>query len=327
MHAAVPVCTQPMPSHDIHPVGLRCMHGVLASSILSRCIVDVIALLMSLCCIGVDAGGSGSLTFELAFVHGVKCTLVDPRPLKLNKLQHKQLQQAGRGVVISTLTMQQLQHGDSKPTCTVQHCEQLLQVQHLELRQQEWHCQDQQQQQQQQDPQRQQHEQQLEQQGQQRCQNDSIRLQQGSHPQELQLSSRASSQQPGALTHQAAGVHEGAAAPLHLQQVQAWFSLELWNTAGWQQLFTDCSLVVGLHPDQATEPILDFAVQQQLPFAVMPCCVFPRLFSHRRLRHSSGQSVPVVTYEDLVAYLRQRGAAEKHVLDFEGANIVVYRVH
>jgi hypothetical protein len=114
-------------------------------------------------------------------------------------------------------------------------------------------------------------------------------------------------------------------AHLHLQQVQAWFGPDLWGTPGWQRLFSDCSLVVGLHPDQATEPILDFAVQQRLPFAIMPCCVFPRLFPDRRLQQPDGSLVPVSSYEQLVAYLLQRGGAQRSVLDFEGANTVVYR--
>lgn len=42
--------------------------------------------------------------------------------------------------------------------------------------------------------------------------------------------------------------------------------------------------VVGLHPDQATDSILDFALECGKPFAIVPCCVFPRLFPHRRLR-------------------------------------------
>jgi hypothetical protein len=113
---------------------------------------------------------------------------------------------------------------------------------------------------------------------------------------------------------------------VQLFQVQAWFGSELWNTPGWQQLFKDCSLVVGLHPDQATEPILDFAVQQQLPFAVVPCCVFPRLFPQRQLQQGDGSFARVVAYDELVEYLVQRGSANKGVLDFEGANTVVYRL-
>ncbi|KAG2440768.1 hypothetical protein HXX76_003624 [Chlamydomonas incerta] len=51
-----------------------------------------------------------------------------------------------------------------------------------------------------------------------------------------------------------------------------------------ERLLAGCSLVVGLHPDQATDSILDFALDRGKPFAIVPCCVFPRLFPHRRLR-------------------------------------------
>ncbi|GLC52433.1 hypothetical protein PLESTB_000628600 [Pleodorina starrii] len=53
---------------------------------------------------------------------------------------------------------------------------------------------------------------------------------------------------------------------------------------GVRELLAGCSLVVGLHPDQATEAILDFALETGKPFALVPCCVFPRLYPHRRLR-------------------------------------------
>ncbi len=37
------------------------------------------------------AGGSGSLSFCLQTVHGVRCTTVDPRPAKLSKDAHRHL--------------------------------------------------------------------------------------------------------------------------------------------------------------------------------------------------------------------------------------------
>ena len=37
------------------------------------------------------AGGSGSLSFCLQTVHGVRCTTIDPRPAKLSKDAHRQL--------------------------------------------------------------------------------------------------------------------------------------------------------------------------------------------------------------------------------------------
>ena len=45
-----------------------------------------------------------------------------------------------------------------------------------------------------------------------------------------------------------------------------------------------CDVVVGLHPDEATDAIVDAALAARKPFAVVPCCVFPSAFPHRRLR-------------------------------------------
>ncbi|KAI7837842.1 hypothetical protein COHA_008330 [Chlorella ohadii] len=57
------------------------------------------------------AGGAGGVTFELQHAHGIRCTLVDPRPLKLNKQQLRQLQAAGRVAAIHTASAAQLQMG------------------------------------------------------------------------------------------------------------------------------------------------------------------------------------------------------------------------
>ena len=52
-------------------------------------------------------------------------------------------------------------------------------------------------------------------------------------------------------------------------------------------LFREASIVVGMHPDQATEPIVRAALRAGKPFAVVPCCVFKTHNTHRRLRDGS----------------------------------------
>jgi hypothetical protein len=42
-------------------------------------------------------------------------------------------------------------------------------------------------------------------------------------------------------------------------------------------------LIVGFHPDQATEACMDLAVLLQIPFCVVPCCVFPNEFPNRHV--------------------------------------------
>lgn len=63
-----------------------------------------------------------------------------------------------------------------------------------------------------------------------------------------------------------------------------------------------CAAVTGLHPDEATEAIVDACLRDAKPFAVVPCCVFPTLFPHRRLR--SGAEVR--SREQLVRYLGEK---------------------
>jgi hypothetical protein len=43
-------------------------------------------------------------------------------------------------------------------------------------------------------------------------------------------------------------------------------------------------VIIGMHPDQATEAIVDMALKYRKPFAVVPCCVFSHENPHRRLK-------------------------------------------
>ncbi|KAF4722893.1 hypothetical protein FOZ63_011418, partial [Perkinsus olseni] len=62
------------------------------------------------------------------------------------------------------------------------------------------------------------------------------------------------------------------------------------------EVLADASLVVGLHSDQATERIVDFALAAGKPFAVVPCCVYQKCFPDRKL--PDGQLVS--TYEEFI---------------------------
>eukprot|EP00920_Eleutheroschizon_duboscqi_P026136 GHVT01064644.1.p1 GENE.GHVT01064644.1~~GHVT01064644.1.p1 ORF type:complete len:627 (+),score=25.49 GHVT01064644.1:292-2172(+) len=52
---------------------------------------------------------------------------------------------------------------------------------------------------------------------------------------------------------------------------------------GFAPLIQRASLLIGLHPDEATEAIVDAAIQFRKPFALVPCCVFPDMFPGRYL--------------------------------------------
>ena len=107
-------------------------------------------------------------------------------------------------------------------------------------------------------------------------------------------------------------------------------------------LARQCSVVVALHPDEATEAAVVLAVTRRLPFAVVPCCVFSRLFSDRRIREPCGPELPrgqsaaiadrpgrqkpVTTYEDLLLYLQQMHPAicRATIPGCGGKNTVLY---
>jgi hypothetical protein len=63
-------------------------------------------------------------------------------------------------------------------------------------------------------------------------------------------------------------------------------------------LVAGVSLIVGFHPDEATEPIVDYALKAGLPVAVVPCCVCSRAAPGRRLASGGG---PVHSVAQFVA--------------------------
>jgi hypothetical protein len=86
-------------------------------------------------------------------------------------------------------------------------------------------------------------------------------------------------------------------------------------------LLSLCSMLVGLHPDQPTEAIIDVALALNKPFAVVPCCVFPSLFKDRR--NAAGRHV--VGYVGLVRYLKAKDPRIESVrLGFQGRDRVLF---
>ena len=83
-----------------------------------------------------------------------------------------------------------------------------------------------------------------------------------------------------------------------------------------------CSVVVGMHPDQATEAIVDFALKENKPFAIVPCCVFPKLFQNRKLKNGNDVS----KFNDFIQYLMEKDPekVKQTTLNFSGRNICLY---
>ena len=81
------------------------------------------------------------------------------------------------------------------------------------------------------------------------------------------------------------------------------------------------SLVVGLHPDEATEPLVSAALALGIDFCVIPCCVFSASFPHRRMEDGSGVS----SYQHFCKFLGQKDPRiQEEDLQFEGKNKVLY---
>lgn len=94
-----------------------------------------------------------------------------------------------------------------------------------------------------------------------------------------------------------------------------------WSVEGTQALLSSCGLVVGLHPDQATEGLVDFCLATGTPFAVVPCCIYTKQFSKRKL--ASGKQVRTV--DDLVEHLMEKHPEiRRETLNFQGKNTVLY---
>jgi len=84
------------------------------------------------------------------------------------------------------------------------------------------------------------------------------------------------------------------------------------------------TVIVGLHPDEATGAICEFALRHSRPFAVVPCCVFSDLFPDRRVQGEYGEHT-VRTHEDLCQWLLAQGQQiEECFLNFEGKNRVIF---
>jgi len=88
-----------------------------------------------------------------------------------------------------------------------------------------------------------------------------------------------------------------------------------------EELLRGASVVVAMHPDEATELAVDFAIARGLPWAVVPCCVFARDNPQRLTLE--GQHV--TTYEQYLAFLqRKQPGVATAVMGFAGRNVVLY---
>ena len=92
------------------------------------------------------------------------------------------------------------------------------------------------------------------------------------------------------------------------------------------RIILNARFIVGFHPDQATEACIDLALILKISFVVVPCCVFPSEFPHRKTK--DGERVR--TYEEFIEFLIGKDPSiQKATLIFHKAtnarNVVLYK--
>ena len=101
-----------------------------------------------------------------------------------------------------------------------------------------------------------------------------------------------------------------------------------------RHLVLSCSMIAGMHPDEATEAVIDTSLRLGKPFAILPCCVFRNLNLERQefrkqKQLGRGGTDPFRSYSTFCNYLlRDKAPAgirfQNENLPFEGRNKVVY---
>ena len=88
------------------------------------------------------------------------------------------------------------------------------------------------------------------------------------------------------------------------------------------ELIKGCSLIIGMHPDEATVDIVEVALAKKINFAVVPCCVFHNKFPDRKLKNGK----EVVEYPDIIQFILEKDDSLKtDFLNIKGRNKVIYK--
>lgn len=96
-----------------------------------------------------------------------------------------------------------------------------------------------------------------------------------------------------------------------------------------EALIQSAAVLVGMHADGATEAIVDTAIRYSKPFCVVPCCVFPKLFSTRTIRVMDDEGkervIPVRSYEQFCQYLMDKHPRfQQSILPIDGRNVAIW---
>ena len=124
------------------------------------------------------------------------------------------------------------------------------------------------------------------------------------------------------------GLEVSHAARGQYNRFKAWDAVQLRTLFGeeWarsdvgDRMLRECTAVVGMHPDEATDPIIELAMRYGKPWAVVPCCVFPNTF-----KRTLPDGRPVRKYDEFCQYIRGISKDVREIeLDFEGRNKMYY---
>ena len=107
------------------------------------------------------------------------------------------------------------------------------------------------------------------------------------------------------------------------RQLEQYFDSSFATAPRTRELWEKGSCVVGMHPDEATEDIVDLSLEHGKAFAIVPCCVFPEMNRHRRMPDGS----PVRSWEQFLQYLEAKDEGiRRQTLPFPGRNVVLYHM-
>ena len=102
-----------------------------------------------------------------------------------------------------------------------------------------------------------------------------------------------------------------------IEEIRKMFTLDTCD-----ELINGCSLIIGMHPDEATVDIVDVALSKKINFAVVPCCVFHNKFPDRKLKNGK----EVVEYPDIIQYILEKDDSLKtDFLNIKGRNKIIYK--
>ena len=102
-----------------------------------------------------------------------------------------------------------------------------------------------------------------------------------------------------------------------IEEIRKMFTLNTCN-----ELIDGCSLIIGMHPDEATVDIVDVALSKKINCAVVPCCVFHNKFPDRKLKNGKD----VVEYPDIIQFILEKDDSLKtDFLNIKGRNKIIYK--